>query len=540
MKLNRIILSIMACAGILSCAQKEVLPEVKPVIKGEVKNVNLTYAAGTETLAVEQTEGFDIVLDPADNGWLTAEAVANGVTLNYSENEGALRSVKVILEKKDVMWIFTVSQDASPTSGPHDIDLPVTKAGEMYGMIIYTIEAADAAKIPVGDYLVFDFEKDAGNCTITDAANEVLATAAVSGKQFVCAWTDEMKTASAGGLKVRINDLTNPVVKAHYTNRKPDEPVVISIDVPEPTVVASYHLVMYTFEAGAFAAVEPGQDVVFHFATNDGPFTFTAADNSTLATGAIENNQYTLTWTEALAAQDAAGFRARISNEENRIESITVTTDPAPKDLDIDIPEPTVISSYNMTMYQFDASAFDAVEEGQTVIFEFETTDGNFTLTTADNATTLATGPTTAAIEVEWTSDIIAAAASGLRARINNTTNTIKRIYVPAAAGGSEPSAPELEIPAASKVESYHLTMYTFPANHFAAVKVGQTVTFEFSEDGATFTVTGADNSTITSGAVENRKFELAWTSDLAEKDAAGLRARINNLTSEITKISYR
>lgn len=184
---------ILLLTVLLAACSSDDTPEVKPIIKGQEKTVAVGYEAGSIAMAIQQTEGYDIRVSEGAEDWLSCDVSSdyNTITINYKANEGLSREGQIILTKRDVMWIFTVSQDLNPTAGPHDIQLPFEKAGEMYGMIIYGFQPSDVAKIPVGDKVVFDFTNNAGTFTIFDGTtHNVLLAEKPSGKRVVVEWTE--------------------------------------------------------------------------------------------------------------------------------------------------------------------------------------------------------------------------------------------------------------------------------------------------------------------------------------------------------------
>lgn len=533
-----ILMGLVLCALLPAVSCTREIPwddgEGKPVIKGETKTVAVPYAAGETVLSVEQTAGFDVRVSGDAADWLSAEGVGSAVTVRYTENPGLSRSGQVILTREDVMWIFTVNQDLNPTSGPHDIDMPFTEKGRVYGMIIYSLEPADLNKIPVGDKLVFDMTNNEGALIIYDGSTNatILEAAPISGK-IVVEWTEELKNATLG---FRMSTDANPIVKIHYTNIDANLPK--EIEVPFSLLGEMGGMVIYGYEAGAFAEVEDGMDVIFEFESSEGGVSILNASNAPVIYGAIESNKWVLTWNADIAAGVAGGGRI-ILNEGNgnhlvRIHAVEGGDKPAETVIEINCPDPR--AGMPIQVYAFEAGAFGLVPADYELVFELENNQGDFNILDATG------GPVVGVPELEepvfkviWTEEYAGMVAGGARVIMSSAENHIVRIYA------HEVEAQVITVAFGDPMAYNGWNIYQFPEGAFAQVEVGMTVTFTCESSVGGFNFLSAANAPVASGeTIEGGSFSVDWTQEVADALAGGGRLVITDESNHLTKIEAR
>ena len=533
-----ILMGLVLCALLPTFSCTREIPwddgEGKPVIKGETKTVAVPYAAGETVLSVEQTAGFDVRVSDDAADWLSASGSGSSVTVSYTENPGLSRSGQVILSKEDVMWIFTVNQELNPTSGPHDIDMPFTEKGRVFGMIIYNLEASDLNKIPVGDMLVFDMTNNEGALIIYDGSTNatILEAAPISGK-IVVEWTEELKNTPLG---FRMTTEANPIVKIHYTNIDANLPK--EIEVPFSLLGEMGGMVIYGYEAGAFAEVEDGMDVIFEFESSEGGVSILNASNAPVIYGAIESNKWVLTWNADIAAGVAGGGRI-ILNEGNgnhlvRIHAVEGGDKPAETVIEINCPDPR--AGMPIQVYAFEAGAFGVVPAGYELVFELENNQGDFNILDATG------GPVVGVPELEepvfkviWTEEYAGKVAGGARVIMSSAENHIVRIY----AHGVEAQVITVAFGDPKAYNGWNI--YQFPEGAFAQVEVGMKVTFACESSAGGYNFLSAANVPVASGdAIEGDSFTVEWTQDVADALAGGGRLVLTDESNHLVKIEAR
>lgn len=527
-----------ALTGLLACACTQKIAwdddSGKPVIQGDTKSVSVAYTAGETVLNVTQTAGYDVRVSDDAREWLTAEGNGAELTLRYTENPGLVRSGQVILTKEDVMWIYTVQQELNPTSGPHDIALPFEEKGRVYGLIIYSLDPAELAKIPVGDFLIFDMTNNAGTLILYDGAtNATLVEAAPVGGKVVIDWTEELKAVAALGCRVSTEE--NPVVAVHYTNIEGNLPK--EIEVPFALLGEMGAMRVYGFDSGAFADVEEGMTVLFEFTTSEGSFMLLNSANAPITVCGIADNQVALVWNADMAAAAADGGRIIINegngNELVKIHAIEEGEGPSGStEIVIDCPAPR--EGMPIQVYAFEAGAFDAVPEGWEVVFELENAEGSFNILDAVGTPVIGIQEMTENVyKVRWTAEIAEKVAGGARIVISTTDNWINRIY-----------AHELEpvVIAFGDPMAYNgWNIYQFPEDAFADVQEGMTVTFTSESAVAGYNFLSAANVPVASGEfAEEASFSVEWTADVAEALAGGARLILTDESNHLVKIEAR
>lgn len=537
-KYLNILWALVLCALLPAASCTKAIPwddgERKPVIKGETKTVAVPWPAGETVLNVEQTEGFDVRISEDAAGWLSASGSGSSVTVSYAENPGLGRSGQVILTKEDVMWIFTVNQDLNPTSGPHDIDLLFVERGRVYGMIIYGIEAADLSRIPVGDKVVFDMTNNQGSLIIYDGSTNatILEQAPVSGK-IVVEWTEELKNAALG---FRMSTEENPIVKIHYTNI--DDNLPREIEVPFSLLGEMGGMVIYGFEAGAFADVEPGMDVIFEFETSEGGLSVLTSANVPFAAAPIENGKATISWTEDMAGAAAGGGRIILAegngNHLVRIHAADGGTPDGPKVFEIACPDPR--PGMPIQIYAFDAGAFDAVPAGYELVFELENSQGDFNILDATGGPVVGVAELTESVfKVIWTEEYAGKVAGGARVVMSSADNFVKRIYA------HEVEEKVVTVSFAEPMAYNGWNIYQFPEGAFAEVEEGMTVTFTCESEAGGYNFLSAANAPVTAGEfTDGPSFSVTWTSEMAESLAGGGRLVLTDESNHLTKIEAR
>lgn len=508
----------------------------KPVIKGETKVVAVSYSAGETVLQVEQTEGFDVRISDDAAAWLSAEGSGSSVTVRYAENPGLARSGQVILAKEDVMWIFTVNQELNPTTGPHDIDLPFTEKGRVYGMIIYNLEPADLNKVPVGDKLVFDMTNNEGALVIYDGSTNatLLEATPISGK-IVVEWTKEFKNTALG---FRMSTEENPIVKIHYTNIDANLPK--EIEVPFSLLGEMGSMVIYGYEAGAFSDVQDGMDVVFEFETSEGGVSILNASNAPVIYGAIEGNQWVLGWNADIAAGVADGGRIILNEGDGnhlvRIHAVEGGNPAGPGEQVIEIQCPEPRAGMPIQIYAFEAGAFEALPAGYELVFELENNQGDFNILDAVGGAVVGVPELEEPVfKVIWTEEYAGKVAGGARVVMSSADNFIKRIYA------HEVPAKVVTVAFGDPMAYNGWNIYQFPEGAFAEVEVGMTVTFTCESEAGGYNFLSAANVPVASGeTIEGGSFSVEWTQEAADALAGGGRLVITDESNHLTKIEAR
>lgn len=541
MNMNKLFKNItlaVALAGVVvcGCSRKIAWDEEsgKPVITADTKSVSVGYTAGETMLTITQTAGYAVRVSEEAQSWLSAQGNGAELTLRYTENPGLVRSGQVILTQEDVMWIFTVQQELNPTSGPHDIVLPFEEKGRVYGLIIYSLDPAELAKIPVGDFLVFDMTNNAGSLILYDGStNATLVEAAPVGNKVVVDWTEELKNTAALGCRVSTEE--NPIVAVHYTNIEGSLPK--EIEVPFSLLGEMGAMRVYGFEAGAFAEVEEGMSVIFEFTTSDGAFMLLNSANAPISVGGIADNQVVLVWDDDLAEATADGGRIIINegngNELVKIHAVDEGETPS-ENTEIEIECPAPREGMPIQVYAFDAGAFDAVPEGWEVVFELENAEGSFNILDAVGTPVIGIQEMTENVyKVRWTAEIAEKVAGGARIVISTTDNWINRIYA------HELEA--IEVAFADPMAYNGWNIYQFPEGAFADVQEGMTVTFTCENDTAGYNFLSAANVPLVSGEfTDGPSFSVEWTAETVEALAGGARLILTDESNHLVKIEAK
>lgn len=540
-KYLNILLGLVLCALLpaISCTREIPWDDGldKPVIKGETKTVAVPYSAGETVLPVEQTAGFDVRISDDATDWLSAEGAGSAVTVRYTENPGLSRSGQVILTREDVMWIFTVNQDLNPTSGPHDIEMPFTEKGRVYGMIIYSLDPADLNKIPVGDKLVFDMTNNEGSLIIYDGSTNatILEATPITGK-IVVEWTEELKNATLG---FRMSTEANPIVKIHYTNIDANLPK--EIEVPFSLLGEMGGMVIYGYKAGAFAEVEDGMDVIFEFETSEGGVSILNASNTSVIYGAIEGNKWVLTWNADIAAGVAGGGRIILNegNGNHLVRIHAVDAGPKPVVTEYEVAFNLLGEMGGMVIYGYDAEAFSAIEPGLDVIFEFETSEGSVSILNAENTPVIYGGIEDNKWILKWNEELAAGVAGGGRIILNEGNgNHLLRIHATKVENPDGPGEQVIEIQCPDPRAGMPIQVYAFDAGAFGAVPAGYELVFELENNQGDFNILDATGGPVVGvPELEEPVFKVIWTEEYAGKVAGGARVVMSSTDNHIVRI---